>query len=51
VRAAIVERLGLVGQLRVEVVPSHDDVIVARAVCELLDRGREPEDVERGGAE
>jgi acetate kinase len=36
VRAAVVERLGFLGGLRVEVVAAREDVIVARAVRRLL---------------
>jgi acetate kinase len=36
VRRAIAERLGFVGEFRIEVVPAHEDLIVARAVRGLL---------------
>ena len=36
VRRAIADRLGFLGDLRVEVVPAREDIVVARAVRELL---------------
>jgi hypothetical protein len=48
VRDAVVERLRFLGEFRVEVVPTREDVVIARAVRErslaeiMGDRGRRP---------